>query len=101
MAKRSFCDGWARRDFLRVGAAGAFGLNLSISRMLEAAAKGDIDKSKSDINFVFIFLKGGLSTIDTFDMKPARRARFAGRSIPSHPTCRAPMWASTSLRRQR
>ena len=55
MAKRSFCDGWARRDFLRVGAAGAFGLNLSMSRLLEAAAKGDIDKSKSDINFVFIF----------------------------------------------
>ena len=70
MVKRNFCDGWARRDFLRVGAAGAFGLNLSMSRMLEAAAKGDIDKSKSDINFVFIFLKGGMSTIDTFDMKP-------------------------------
>jgi hypothetical protein len=70
MVKRNFCDGWARRDFLRVGAAGVFGLNLSMSRMLEAAAKGDIDKSKSDINFVFIFLKGGMSTIDTFDMKP-------------------------------
>ena len=78
MGKRSFCDGWARRDFLRVGAAGAFGLNLSMSRLLEAAAKGDIDKSKSDINFVFIFLKGGLSTIDTFDMKPEAPSEIRG-----------------------
>ena len=78
MTKRSFCDGWARRDFLRVGAAGTFGLNLSMSRMLEAAAKGDIDSSKSDINFVFIFLKGGMSTIDTFDMKPEAPSDIRG-----------------------
>ena len=78
MANRKYCDGWARRDFLRVGAVGAFGLNLSMSRLLEAAAKGDIDKSKSDISFVFIFLKGGLSTIDTFDMKPEAPSEIRG-----------------------
>jgi len=70
MANMNFCNGWARRDFLRVGAIGAMGLDLSMARILEAAEKGEIDKSKDDTNFVFIFLKGGLSTIDTFDLKP-------------------------------
>ena len=70
MSNRGFCDGWTRRDFLHVGAVGAMGLDLSMARILEAADKGEIDKSKDDTNFVFIFLKGGLSTIDTFDLKP-------------------------------
>jgi len=46
------------------------GLNISMARLLQAEAAGAIDKSKSDINFIFVFLKGGLSTIDTFDLKP-------------------------------
>ena len=54
MANRKFCDGWARRDFLRVGAVGAMGLNLSLERLLQAEAKGDIDKSKTDLNFIFV-----------------------------------------------
>ena len=69
-----FCDGLARRDFLRVGAAGALGLNFSLARLLQAenaaAADGLLDASRSDTSFIFVFLKGGLSTIDTFDMKP-------------------------------
>ena len=54
MANRQFCDGWARRDFLRVGAASAMGFNLSMALLLQAKAEGGIDKSKSDINFIFI-----------------------------------------------
>ncbi len=78
MANQFFCDGRTRRDFLRVGTAGFLGLNLSMSRLLEAAAKGEIDKSKSDVSFLFIFLKGGLSTIDTFDMKPGAPSEIRG-----------------------
>ena len=78
MVNRKFCDGWARRDFLRVGAVGAMGLNLSLERLLAAEAKGDIDKSKNDINFIFVFLKGGLSTIDTFDLKPNAPSEIRG-----------------------
>ena len=78
MANRKFCDGWARRDFLRVGAVGAMGLNLSLERLLQAEAKGDIDKSKNDLNFIFVFLKGGLSTIDTFDLKPNAPSEIRG-----------------------
>ena len=53
MANRQFCDGWNRRDFLRVGTAGVMGLNISMGRLLQAEAAGAIDKSKSDINFSF------------------------------------------------
>lgn len=56
-----------------VGAAGALGLNFSAQQLLaaQAAAKQQgIDKSKDDISFIFVFLRGGLSTIDSFDMKP-------------------------------
>ena len=78
MTSRQFCDGWYRRDFLRVGAASAMGFNLSMARLMQAEAAGGIDKSKSDINFIFVFLKGGLSTIDTFDMKPNAPSSIRG-----------------------
>ena len=64
----------ARRDFLRIGAAGALGLNFSLAQLLKtqslAAAPKGINLARNDISFIFVFLQGGLSTIDTFDMKP-------------------------------
>ena len=86
MRNRNFCDGWARRDFLRVGTAGAMGMNLSLARLLQARAAGMIDKSKDDVSFIFIFLKGGLSTIDTFDLKPNAPIEIRGpfNPIPSN-----------------
>ncbi|MFT5468953.1 MAG: hypothetical protein ACI8UO_004066 [Verrucomicrobiales bacterium] len=70
-AKTPFCDRVSRRDLLRVGAAGALGLNFTTQQLLAAQAGSKvIDGSKDDVSFIFVFLKGGLSTIDTFDMKP-------------------------------
>ena len=64
----------ARRDFLRIGAAGALGMNFSLATLLQteamAAASGGPNASRGDTSFIFVFLQGGLSTIDTFDMKP-------------------------------
>ncbi len=65
---RTFCDGFSRRDFLRVGAAGTLGMNLGLQHLLRMNATAN--PVKSDTNFIFLFLRGGLSTIDTFDMKP-------------------------------
>lgn len=81
---RNFCDGWARRDFLSVGAAGAMGLNLSLARLLQA--EGAADPDKSDVSFIYVFLKGGMSTIDTFDLKPdaPREIRGPFKTIPSN-----------------
>ena len=64
--KKAYCDGIRRRDFLRVGAAGALGVNLPLAQLLAAEPK----LKGNDTNFIFVFLKGGMSTIDTFDLKP-------------------------------
>ncbi len=66
---RPFCDRIPRRDLLRIGAAGALGLNFNLPGVL-AAQHAAADSSRDDVSFIFVFLKGGLSTIDTFDMKP-------------------------------
>ena len=74
--RTTYCDGLARRDFLRIGAAGAgvLGLNFSLAGLLQsearAYAEGTVQSSRSDTSLIIVFLKGGLSTIDTFDMKP-------------------------------
>jgi uncharacterized protein (DUF1501 family) len=70
-----FCDGVARRDVLRLGAAGLFGLGLNLPQLLAGqalaakASSGAIAK-RDDLSLIIVFLRGGLSTIDTFDMKP-------------------------------
>lgn len=67
MAKHMFCDGLARRDFLKVGAAGmAFGL---VDHMALSHA-GLVNKSASGKAAIFIRLAGGPSHMDTFDLKP-------------------------------
>src|SRR5947209_6163245 len=66
-----FCDGVTRRDALRVGTAALFGSALGLPRVLAA-------KPEKDVSLIFVFLHGGLSTIDTFDMKPDAPAEFRG-----------------------
>jgi len=78
---RPFCDGIRRRDFIRVGAAGAFGFGATLPSMLErqAGAAGIGDKAApGDVSVIYIFLLGGLSTIDTFDMKPHAPSEIRG-----------------------
>jgi hypothetical protein len=74
-----FCDGLARRDFLRLGTAAAFGLPLTLPRLLQGAEHGEPAKAAS---LIFLFLHGGLSTIDTFDLKPDAPAEFRGEFGP-------------------
>jgi hypothetical protein len=63
-----FCDGVSRRDFLRVGAlsAGAVGLTLADTMQLQAATS----QKSTDINCIMLFLIGGPSQLDTWDLKP-------------------------------
>ncbi len=79
---RDYCDGINRRDALRVG-AGAFGLTLeSVLRRRAAAAEKGIDNRRDDVSLIVLFLKGGLSTIDTLDMKPHAPSEFRGEFDP-------------------
>lgn len=57
------CDGLTRRDFLRVGAIGAGSVGLSLADL----HAGNIGK---DINCILLFLVGGPSQLDTWDLKP-------------------------------
>jgi hypothetical protein len=75
-----FCDGLTRRDFLRAGAlsAGAVGLSLADLAQLQAAP----NRSK-DVNCILLFLVGGPSHLDTWDLKPDAPAEVRG---PFRPT---------------
>src|SRR5829696_9499270 len=62
--RRRLCDGFSRRDLLRVGGAGLLGL--SLPGLLRAGAQGR-PRAKSVILF---FLEGGPAHQDLWDMKP-------------------------------
>ena len=78
-----FCDGVTRRDALRVGTATLFGSAFGLPELLRAAGAAKPDK---DVSLIFVFLHGGLSTIDTLDMKPDAPAEFRGEFHPTK-TC--------------
>ena len=62
-----------RRAFLRMGSIAAFGtLHWSDVLRLRAAAP------KRDLSIIHLFLAGGLSHLDTFDMKPEGNAKYRG-----------------------
>src|SRR5262245_60924839 len=82
MKANHFCDELARRDFLRLGMAGFFGSGLTLPALLAAEETRPGPLSRKDISLIYVFLKGGLSTIDTFDLKPDAPAEFAGEFKP-------------------
>src|SRR5579871_3580765 len=83
--ERRFCDGLTRRDSLRIGAAAAPGFYLALSEMLcrqANAAESGPRIGRDNMSLIILFLKGGLSTIDTLDMKPNAPAEFRGEFDP-------------------
>src|SRR6185503_1538407 len=67
----SDCEGFARRDFLKIGAAGVFGLSLPQLLQLEAQAQaqGTGNRRRAD-SVILVWLAGGPATIDMWDIKP-------------------------------
>jgi uncharacterized protein (DUF1501 family) len=83
MTNRStYCDGIQRRDFLRVGAASVFGTSFASALALSEAQAAQPGKGSKDVALIILFLKGGMSTIDTFDLKPDAPAEFRGEFRP-------------------
>lgn len=80
MSQRSYCDRISRRDCLRVGAALApLGLGVTLANLLQAQGRAaEAGVAKTDVSLIILFLKGGLSTIDTLDLKPDAPAEFRG-----------------------
>ena len=65
-----------RRAFLKVGSLGVFG-SLAWGDVLALRARAAAPSPK-DISIIHILLSGGMSHIDTLDMKPEARAEFRG-----------------------
>jgi Protein of unknown function (DUF1501) len=65
-----------RRAFLKIGSLSVFG-SLAWSDVLTLRARAATVAPK-DISIIHILLSGGISHIDTFDMKPDARAEFRG-----------------------
>src|SRR5437867_1710328 len=72
MAKRFLtdCEGFHRRDFLKIGAGGLLGLGLADLLRLEAIAKTAKAHSKRADAVIMVWLAGGPATIDMWDLKP-------------------------------
>ncbi|NBO90999.1 MAG: DUF1501 domain-containing protein [Planctomycetia bacterium] len=69
--KKTDCEGFYRRDFLKVGSAGLLGLGLADLLRLEARAKSaDPSKKTKAKSVIMVWLAGGPATIDMWDLKP-------------------------------
>jgi hypothetical protein len=82
-AKQRFCDGISRRSFLQIG---AFGAGLSLADMLRLRADGAAAKQSgvpsSNKAAIMIYLPGGPSHMDMYDLKPDAPKEFRGEFNP-------------------
>src|SRR3954464_14556536 len=76
-----FCNGWSRRSFLRVGALAPLGLSLGSLLQNKASPGNGTSRAKS---VILVYLGGGISHHDSFDMKPDAVEEIRGKykSIP-------------------
>src|SRR6202165_5694678 len=77
-ANQSFCDGVTRRNFLKIG---AFGAGLTLADMLRLRATAGAAKSSSK-SAIMIYLGGGPSHLDMYDLKPEAPVEFRGEFKP-------------------
>jgi hypothetical protein len=88
MAQRfhSDCEGFARRDFLKIGATGLFGLTLPQFLQLEAQSRAAVPadeapRRRAD-SVIMVWLSGGPATIDMWDLKPGAPDNIRGEFRP-------------------
>jgi hypothetical protein len=85
--QKTDCEGFYRRDFLKIGAAGLFGLSLPQLLQLEAAAAAATapPQGRRATSVIMVWLGGGPATIDMWDLKPGAPVGIRGefRQIPT------------------
>ncbi len=85
-----YCDGLSRRSFVQLGLAGMGSLGLAdLLRAREARASntsvGDgVGQPAKDTSVILIWLDGGPSHIDLYDLKPDAPAEYRGIWSPIH-----------------
>lgn len=79
---RAFCDGISRRGFLKAGALGCAGLTLADLLRHRAQATSQAAPAARSQSVIMVYLPGGLSHIDSYDMKPDAPAECRGEFKP-------------------
>lgn len=74
------CDGISRRDFLTLGSLGVGGLTLD--QLLRLQAQGAANPGVSPKAIIWIYMFGGPSHIDMYDMKPNAPVEIRGEFRP-------------------
>jgi hypothetical protein len=78
--RHRFCDGITRRSFLKIG---AFGAGLTLADVLRGQARGrTTTPSRPTKSAIMIYLPGGPSHMDMYDLKPDAPAEFRGEFKP-------------------
>src|SRR5438067_13754939 len=80
-ARQSFCDGLTRRNFLKIG---AFGTGLALADMLRLRAQANPAEPRPTSNkaAIMIYLPGGPSHMDMYDLKPNAPVEYRGEFQP-------------------
>jgi len=76
-SRQTFCDGLSRRGFLRIG---AFGAGLTLADMLRRRAGAAASAPAKSA--IMIYLPGGPSHMDMYDLKPDAPKEFRGEFNP-------------------
>lgn len=74
--KQPVCEGISRRTLLQAGGAGLFGLTLPKLLQAEAAVGPALNGRAKSVIFLFLF--GGPSQLETFDLKPDAPSKIRG-----------------------
>ena len=75
--RHRFCDGISRRHALKIGASGLIG-GLSLPTLFQWEARASSGTEPKAKACIFLFLQGGPSTIDMWDLKPDAPAEIRG-----------------------
>lgn len=84
------CGGVTRRAWLKVGGVSLFGL--SLPKLLQAEASQP-SGTRKDVSCILLWTDGGMSNIDTLDMKPDAPVEYRGEfspissNVPNTPVC--------------
>jgi hypothetical protein len=82
--RQRYCDGVNRHNFLKIG---AFGAGLTLAGMLRAQAAATPTTTRKSA--IMIYLPGGPSHMDMYDLKPEAPMEFRGEfKLPTSPACR-------------
>ena len=73
-----YCDGVRRRSFLQVGLTGIGSLGAGELLRARALAASDVERPPKETSLILIWLDGGPSHLDTYDLKPEAPAEYRG-----------------------